>query len=112
TRIALILGRYSRYMSLHSKFPLRLYSSYRAPWRLLLVSFVTGCILLCLEVVWFRFLRLYIASSPTTFAIMLAVVLAGIGFGGIVAGVIHRGSVRLNDLFPVLLLLVVFVVLL
>ena len=92
-------------MSLHSKFPLRLDASYRAPWRLLLVSFGTGCILLCLEVVWFRFLRLYVASSPTTFAIMLAVVLAGIGFGGIVAGVIHRGSGRLNDLLPVLLLL-------
>ena len=103
--IALLLARSRRDMSLRSKFPLRLDASYRAPWRLLLVSFGTGCILLCLEVVWFRFLRLYIASSPTTFAIMLAVVLAGIGFGGIVAGVIHRGSGRLNDLLPVLLLL-------
>ena len=103
--IALVLARFSGDMSLHSKFPLRLDASYRAPWRLLLVSFGTGCILLCLEVVWFRFLRLYVASSPTTFAIMLAVVLAGIGFGGIVAGVIHRGSGRLNDLLPVLLLL-------
>jgi len=103
--IALVLARFSGDMSPHSKFPLRLDASYRAPWRLLLVSFGTGCILLCLEVVWFRFLRLYIASSPTTFAIMLAVVLAGIGFGGIVAGVIHRGSGRLNDLLPVLLLL-------
>ena len=103
--MALLLARSSGDMSLHSKFPLRLDASYRAPWRLLLVSFGTGCILLCLEVVWFRFLRLYIASSPTTFAIMLAVVLAGIGFGGIVAGVIHRGSGRLNDLLPVLLLL-------
>ena len=103
--MALLLARFSGDMSLRSKFPLRLGASYRAPWRLLLVSFGTGCILLCLEVVWFRFLRLYVASSPTTFAIMLAVVLAGIGFGGIVAGVIHRGSGRLNDLFPVLLLL-------
>ena len=103
--MALLLARFSGDMSLRSKFPLRLDASYRAPWRLLLVSFGTGCILLCLEVVWFRFLRLYVASSPTTFAIMLAVVLAGIGFGGIVAGVIHRGSGRLNDLFPVLLLL-------
>ncbi len=103
--IALVLARFSGDMSPHSKFPLRLDASYRAPWRLLLVSFGTGCILLCLEVVWFRFLRLYVASSPTTFAIMLAVVLAGIGFGGIVAGVIHRGSGRLNDLLPVLLLL-------
>src|SRR6266480_2822965 len=103
--MALLLARSSGDMSLHSKFPLRLDASCRAPWRLLLVSFGTGCILLCLEVVWFRFLRLYVASSPTTFAIMLAVVLAGIGFGGIVAGVIHRGSGRLNDLLPVLLLL-------
>src|SRR5947199_5320138 len=85
--------------------PLRLTITYRPPWRLLFVSFVTGGILLCLEVVWFRFLRLYVASSSTAFSIMLAVVLAGIGFGGIVAGVIHRGSGRLNDLFPVLLLL-------
>jgi len=103
--IALVLARSSGDMSLHSKFPLRLDTSYRAPWRLLLVSFGTGCILLCLEVVWFRFLRLYVASSPTTFSIMLAVVLAGIGFGGIVAGVIHRGSGRLNNLLPALLLL-------
>ena len=103
--IALVLAKSSGDTSLHSEFPLRLDASYRAPWRLLLVSFGTGCILLCLEVVWFRFLRLYVASSPTTFAIMLAVVLAGIGFGGIVAGVIHRGSGRLNDLLPVLLLL-------
>src|SRR5262245_23149570 len=40
-------------MSPHSKFPLRMDASYRPPWRLLLVSFGTGCILLCLEVVWF-----------------------------------------------------------
>ena len=103
--IALVLARSSGDMSPHSEFPLCLGARYRAPWRLLLVSFGTGCILLCLEVVWFRFLRLYVASSPTTFAIMLAVVLAGIGFGGIVAGAIHRGAARLNELLPVLLLL-------
>ena len=38
-------------------FPLRLYVNYRLPWRLLFASFGTGCILLCLEVIWFRFLR-------------------------------------------------------
>ena len=85
--------------------PLRLDASYRPPWRLLLVSFGTGCIFLALEVVWFRFLRLYVASSPTAFAIMLAVVLAGIGFGAIVAGAMHRRSTPLNHLLPVLLLL-------
>src|SRR6266566_5106796 len=86
-------------------FPLRLDVSYRPPWRLLLVSFGTGCIFLCLEVIWFRFLRLYVASSSTAFAVMLAVVLAGIGLGGIVAGAIHRRTARLNHSLPVLLLL-------
>jgi spermidine synthase len=86
-------------------FPLRLETSYRPLWRLLFVSFVTGCILLGLEVVWFRFLRLYVASSSTAFAVMLAVVLAGIGVGAIVAGIIHHRSARLNHLLPSLLLL-------
>ena len=62
-------------------FPLRLDVRYRLPWRLLFVSFGTGCILLALEVIWFRFLRLYVASSSTAFAVMLAVVLGGIGAG-------------------------------
>jgi predicted membrane-bound spermidine synthase len=92
-------------MSPHSKFPLRMDASYRPPWRLLLVSFGTGCILLCLEVVWFRFLRLYVPSSPTAFAVMLAVVLAGIGLGGLVSGALHRRSIRPNHLLSVLLLL-------
>src|SRR5207247_11226092 len=91
--------------SLQCKFPRRWDASDLPLWRLLLVSFGTGCLLLCLEVAWFRFLPLYVASSPTAFAIMLAVVLAGIGFGSIVAGAIHRGSARLNHLLPVLLLL-------
>src|SRR6266567_2467805 len=86
-------------------FPLRLDVRYRPPWRLLFTSFGTGSILLCLEVVWFRFLRLYLASSSTTCAVMLAVVLAGIGVGSIVAGAIHRRSARSNQRLPVLLLL-------
>src|SRR5438876_3296765 len=93
-------------------FPLRLDVSYRPPWRLLLVSFGTGCILLALEVIWFRFLRLYVASSSTAFAVMLAVVLAGIGLGGIGAGAVHRGSARPNHLLPVLLLLAAILTLL
>src|SRR4029077_12417083 len=55
---------------------------YRLPWRPLIISFGAGCILLTLEVVWFRFLRLYVASSATAFSLMLAIVLAGIGLGG------------------------------
>jgi spermidine synthase len=85
--------------------PLRLAVSYRPPWRLLFVSFGTGCILLSLEVIWFRFLRLYVPSTSMAFAVMLAVVLAGIGLGGIVAGAIHRRSAGLAQLLPILLVL-------
>jgi spermidine synthase len=89
----------------HSKFPLSFDATYRPPFRLLFVSFGSGLVLLALEVIWFRFLRLYVVSSPTAFAIMLAVVLAGIGLGGVVAGALYRRSVRLNRLLPALLLL-------
>src|SRR6266576_3928261 len=88
----------------HSKFPLSFDVSYRPPWGLLFVSFGTGLIFLALEVIWFRFLRLYVASSPTAFAIMLAIVLAGIGVGGLVAGVVFRSSRRSNQLLAILLL--------
>src|SRR5438874_1390089 len=93
-------------------FPLRLDVRYRPPWHLLFVSFGTGFLLLALEVIWFRFLRLYVASSPTAFAIMLAVVLAGIGLGGTVAGAINRRSAWLYQSGPVLLLLAAIAVLL
>ena len=86
-------------------FPLRLDVRYRLPWRLLFVSFGTGCILLALEVIWFRFLRLYVASSSTAFAVMLAVVLGGIGLGSVLASLVHRHSARLDQFLPILLLL-------
>jgi spermidine synthase len=84
---------------------LRLQINYRPPWRLLFASLGTGAILLCLEVVWFRFLRLYVASSSTAFAVMLAMVLAGIGLGSVAWGAIHRHSARIDHLLPVFLLL-------
>ncbi|MEP6585495.1 MAG: hypothetical protein ABJB70_02100 [Candidatus Udaeobacter sp.] len=93
-------------------FPLRLDVRYRLPWRLLFVSFGTGCILLALEVIWFRFLRLYVASSSTAFAVMLAVVLGGIGLGSVLASLIHRHSARLDQFLPILLLLAAVLVLL
>src|SRR6266536_959882 len=100
---ALLVARYSGDVSPDSKFPLHFKARYRPPWRPLVVSFGTGCVLLCLEVVWSRFLRLYVSSSPTALAILLAVVLAGIGFGGSVASAVARGSARLNHLLAVLL---------
>ena len=98
--------------SAHSKFPLRFDASYRPPWGLLFVSFGTGLIFLALEVIWFRFLRLYVASSPTAFAIMLAVVLAGIGVGALVAGAVFRSSHRSNQMLGILLLTAAILVLL
>jgi spermidine synthase len=86
-------------------FPLRLNVRYRLPWRLLFLSFGTGCTLLALEVIWFRFLRLYVAPSSTAFAIMLAVVLAGIGLGSVAWGVVQRWSAQAGGLLSVFLLL-------
>jgi len=53
--------------------------------RLLLAAFLAGGLLLALEVVWFRTLRLHIFGTSIVFAVMLAVVLAGIGIGGFLA---------------------------
>ncbi len=86
-------------------FPLRLAVRYRVPWRLLFVSFGTGCVFLTLEVIWFRFLRLYVAPSSTAFAIMLAVVLAGIGLGSVAWGVVQRRSAQRGNLLSAFLLL-------
>src|SRR6266568_3584512 len=91
-------------------FPLRLAADYRPPWRLLVVSLGTGCTLLCLEVIWFRFLRLYVASYSLAFAIMLAVVLLGIGSGGLMSGLIYRKATPRNQFLAILLLLAAVVV--
>src|SRR5438874_8510351 len=77
---------------------------YHLPWRPLFISFGAGCILLTLEVVWFRFLRLYVASSATAFSLMLAIVLAGIGLGGAASGAFSKKIARQQTLLPILLL--------
>ena len=48
-------------------------------------AFLSGFALLALEVVWFRFLLLFVVGSTLSFAVMLAVVLAGIALGGFTA---------------------------
>jgi len=80
--------------------------SKQTPWKLLLVSLGTGALFLGLEVIWFRFMRLHVASSSTAFCTMLAVVLAGIGLGSLAASVIPTATPR--KIMPLLLLLVVF----
>jgi predicted membrane-bound spermidine synthase len=54
---------------------------------LLAAALLCGGILLALEVVWFRFLLLFSHGSSLAFAVMLAVVLAGIGLGGLLVTV-------------------------
>jgi predicted membrane-bound spermidine synthase len=51
---------------------------------LLAAAFLSGAVLLGLEVVWFRFLLLFFAGTDTVFASMLAVILTGIGVGGLI----------------------------
>jgi spermidine synthase len=51
--------------------------------RILAAAFLAGGALLALEVVWFRFLLLFLDGTTLVFALMLAVVLAGIGLGGL-----------------------------
>jgi predicted membrane-bound spermidine synthase len=54
--------------------------------KLLAAAFLSGGILLALEVVWFRFLHLFVSDTSLSFALVLAVVLSGIGLGGAFAG--------------------------
>ncbi|HEY2101968.1 MAG TPA: hypothetical protein VGH08_01830 [Chthoniobacterales bacterium] len=83
---------------------LQLSLSNRLPWSLLCVSMGAGAILLALEVIWFRFLRLYVASTAIAFCVMLAVVLAGIGLGSVASSLIPR-SLLGRKLLPIFLLL-------
>jgi len=54
-------------------------------WRLLASAFLAGATLLALEAVWFRFLQLFVYGTNFIFAAMLAVILLGIGAGGVIA---------------------------
>ena len=87
------------------RFRLRLLLATPAPWILLFVSLGTGILFLGLEVIWFRFLRLYVASTSVAFSVMLAVVLAGIGLGSLVFSLIPDRVAPRRQLLPVLLLL-------
>jgi predicted membrane-bound spermidine synthase len=58
-------------------------SATRETWALLASAAVSGASLLALEVVWFRFLSMYVLSTTLAMSLMLAVVLAAIGLGGL-----------------------------
>ena len=52
---------------------------------LLACAFLAGGALLTLEIVWFRFLSMYVLTTTLAMSLMLAVVLAAIGLGGLAA---------------------------
>jgi spermidine synthase len=54
--------------------------------RLLAAALASGATLLALEVVWFRFLHLFVENTSFGFALVLSIVLGGIGVGGALAG--------------------------
>jgi spermidine synthase len=54
--------------------------------RVLAAAFLGGAAFLALEVVWFRFLLIFLYQTGLVFALMLAVVLAGIALGAVAAG--------------------------
>jgi spermidine synthase len=87
------------------RFRLRLSLGIRPPWRLLFVSMGSGAALLGLEVIWVRFLRLYVASTSIAFSVMLAVILAGIGAGSLVSSFIPSRLLPRRQRLPLLLIL-------
>jgi spermidine synthase len=69
-------------------------------WPLLACSFLSGGALLALEVVWFRFLRMYLLSTTLAASLMLGVVLAGIGLGGLAASAWLKRNARAATHLP------------
>jgi predicted membrane-bound spermidine synthase len=78
----------------------QVFSFKRVHWSLLTVSFASGFVFLSLEIVWFRFLRLYFASSGVVFSVMLAVVLVGISSGSLVSVIIRSRKGNILGLLP------------
>ena len=74
---------------------------HRRRWSLLVCSFLSGGTLLALEVVWFRFLTMYVLSTTLAASLMLAVVLAAIGLGGLSAAAWLRRSPTAATRLPV-----------
>ena len=56
-------------------------------WPLLVCAFLAGGTLMALEVVWFRFLTLFVVSTTMAASMMLAVVLGAIGLGALLGSI-------------------------
>ncbi len=73
---------------------------------LLVTAFLAGAALLALEVIWFRFLLLFVTNNTLALSIMLATVLAGIAVGGLVASWRLRSGLDAGRVLPWAALLV------
>ncbi|MDX1571357.1 MAG: hypothetical protein R3200_12805 [Xanthomonadales bacterium] len=73
--------------------------------RLMIVAGLLGFLMLALEILWFRQLLWFHASTSLTFATMLAVVLAGIALGGLLAGWAYARERSLHRYNRILLIL-------
>ena len=72
--------------------------------RWLVGAALAGAIFLALEVVWFRFLWLFVVGTSRLFAAMLALVLAGLSIGGLLVARWLRDEERAARLLPLLAL--------
>jgi spermidine synthase len=77
--------------------------------KFLFPPFMTGLILLALEIVWFRYMLLAHDGTSTTFSIMLATILCGIGVGGLIVSRLKPQPATLIKLQIVLPLLAAFI---
>jgi spermidine synthase len=81
--------------------------------RLLFASFLSGSILLALEVIWFRFLILFFVPHSWNFTVMLAMVLSGISLGGLLVSQWFRLRPEAHSLLiPILFLNGILVIIL
>ncbi len=67
---------------------------------LYLATALSGALLLALEVIWFRFLSMYVLVTTLATSLILAVVLSGIGLGGLLASAWLRRRPDIGDLLP------------
>jgi spermidine synthase len=72
----------------------------RARW-MLAAAFLAGGLLLAMEVIWFRFLLLFVFGTSVAFAVMLATVLLGIGLGSLAAAIWLRFQPSAHEWLPV-----------
>ena len=64
----------------------------------ILPTFLTGFLLLALEIIWFRYLLIHQVGTSLIFSLMLATILTGIGLGGLISTRIKKWKTNLHIL--------------